>query len=275
MHLPKNILIFGVSGEYGRFWRRFFKDRGYNVRGVERNTKIASRKRLVAWADVIIFSVPSWNTVRVIEEVLPFSEKRQLWINTASIQTPGIEALKRSHAEYASFRVMGSVPTDKTLKDRKVAVCSEEGLESYEKWFSFILHDTEAKLVRVDSEKLDRFTQVITLLNRLALLVQATAIASFGLDPKEFLTLGTTLFDDQFGTVSRFLLQNDDLDASLLGGEEAVVPMKILLQSCLHLQCVLTENEGEGVKDLKKYLRGYFGERVLKEAVRRKYGKKK
>jgi len=273
MYLPKNILIFGVSGEYGRFWRRFFKDRAYNVRGVERATKIANRKRLIAWADVVIFSVPSWITVRVIEEVLPFSEKRQLWINTASIQTPGIEALKRSHAEYASFRVMGSVPTNKTLKDRKVTVCSEEGLRSYEKWFSFILHNTEAKLVRVDSKKLDEFTKVVTLLNRLTLLLQSIAIASFGLDPKEFLTLGTTLFDDQFGTMSRFLLQNEDLDASLLGGEEAIVPMEHLFQSYYHLRCVLAENGGEGIKGLKRQLRAYFGDNVLREAVRRKYGK--
>ena len=274
MHLPKNILIFGIAGEYGTFWKDFLELRGYDVRGIEKDDLLGKRRDLVSWAQVVIFSVTNSSTVKVIGEVLPFSKKAQLWINTASIQTPGIEALKKSSAEYASFRVLGSVPKEETLKDRKIAICSEDKVVAFKDWFAFILNHTKATLVRVESEKLDEYTQVVTQLNRQALLVQAIAIASFGLDSREFDSLGTTLFEDQFATVARFLLQNDDLDVALLGDEQAMVSLEHLLQASHYLQCALVEKGGDEIKKIKGYLREFFSETVLKRAVEKKYGKK-
>jgi len=272
MNRTEDILIFGIAGEYGVFWKDFFDVRGHNVCGIEKDDPIERRKDLVSWADIVIFSVTSSATVKVIEEVLPFAQKEQLWINTASVQTPGIEVLKRTVAHYASFHVLGSVPNAETLKDRKIAICSEEGLGNHREWFHSMLRRTEACLVREDPEVHDRYYAVVTLLNRLALLNEVIAIASFGLDPEKFLTLGTTLFEDQFGTIARFLLQNDELDVSLLASSEAQVPMEHLLQASHHLQCTLVDGGGDKIKKTKEYLRTYFGEDLLRRVVHKKYG---
>lgn len=272
MNPIQKILIFGIAGEYGLFWEYFFNMLGYRVLGIEKEDNLEKRKQELFWADVVVFSVTSSATVKVIEEVLPFAQKEQLWINTASVQTPGIEVLKRSVAHYASFHVLGSVPNAETLKDRKIAICSEEGLGNHREWFHSMLRRTEACLVREDPEVHDRYYAVVTLLNRLALLNEAIAIASFGLDPEKFLTLGTTLFEDQFGTIARFLLQNDELDVSLLGSSEAQVPMEHLLQASHHLQCTLVDGGGDKIKKTKEYLRNYFREDLLRQVVHKKYG---
>ncbi|MBI2430444.1 MAG: prephenate dehydratase [Candidatus Levybacteria bacterium] len=87
--------IIGGNGKTGQWFTRFFQDHDIPVLIAGRKTPL-SFKDLVKKADIVIVSVPISQTQRVLKQIVPHMQKKQLLTDFTSFKVMPLEAMKES-----------------------------------------------------------------------------------------------------------------------------------------------------------------------------------
>lgn len=266
---PKLVVIFGIRGECGKWFKAFFEDRGYLIRGCDINTPLTRRLRLVKLADIVLFAVPITKIVQVMTEVIPASHERQVWVNTTSEQIPAVEVMKEVRSECISFRVMASFSKGKRLGGEKVLICFER-LSVWRKHVNRWLALMQASVERVSAELNDTYFPVVTKGCRMFSRIELAFYARWKIDPLLLNRLATKHFASKFWSLARIAEQNPELDADLMLGNPQETTLRILdiFQVCVQIlrEQVISEDR-EGIVKSFVSTRKYFPKEVLQKAV--------
>jgi len=267
---PKIVVIFGVSGECGKWFKVFFEDRGYVIKGVDITTSLTRRLRLVRLADIVVFAVPITKIVEVMMEVISESHERQVWVNTTSEQIPAIEVMKDVRSECISFRVMTSFSQAKKLNGEKVLICFERlsiWRKTVDHWFEIM----QASVERISAELNDAYFPVVTKGSRIFSRLELDFIVRWKVNPLLLNRLATKHFAHKFGVLARVAEQNPELDADLmLGNPQETLRILDIIQTGLQtLREKIVDEDREGIIGYLVSTRKFFPKQILKEASQR------
>lgn len=175
--------LVGSAGAYGRWLRRFFRERmGLQVLGHDPADRHSDDpERLLAEADVLVFSVPIRNAPALIGEYVQRSagrEEGRLWLDITSIKQHPVAAMLASRAEVIGLHPMTAPLKTPTLRGRVVVVC-EERLERWRGWVDRLLQALQGEYVHTTPEHHDRIMAVVQAMVHAAHLGQAGVLRSF------------------------------------------------------------------------------------------------
>lgn len=175
--------LVGSAGAYGRWLRRFFRERmGLQVLGHDpADPHSDDPERLLAEADVLVFSVPIRNAPALIGEYVQRSagrEEGRLWLDITSIKQQPVAAMLASRAEVIGLHPMTAPLKTPTLRGRVVVVC-EERLERWRGWVDRLLQALQGEYVHTTPEYHDRIMAVVQAMVHAAHLGQAGVLRSF------------------------------------------------------------------------------------------------
>lgn len=207
--------IVGSAGAYGRWLQRFFAMRmGLPTLGHDPcDSGSDSPERLLAEADVLLFSVPIAATVATIDDWRTRAAGREagrLWLDVTSIKQGPVAAMLRSEADVAGLHPMTAPPPASSLKGRVMAVC-EARLDRWRPWFEALLGALQAECVRIEPEAHDRAMALVQAMVHAGHLAQAGTLAtcadaSGGLDA--LLAVRTASFELDHAMAARILSLN-------------------------------------------------------------------
>ncbi len=211
--------IIGIAGRYGAFLAGLFQEFGCNVIGSDAKGDVdtdAANHRLIAAADVVIFSIPP-RAVHSgdIRRLTPFARKGQLWMDVTSIKVQPIEDMLQTDAE---VEVVGlhpmCAPTVQSLRGQTLVVCKAR-LTTWESWLDEFLRFTGATLKFCTPSEHDRAMAVVQALVHAMQLTMAATIRELGVDVRELLSFTSPLYKIALSLMARILRQDPALYADI------------------------------------------------------------
>lgn len=200
--------IIGIEGKYGQWLKRFFEKLSCPVIGSDLETEITNQI-VVEQAEVVIFSVWPRVTVKVIEEVVPFSRPEQLWLDITSLKEKPVEAMLKSKAEVIGLHPM-CAPTVKSWRGQTVNICPVRAYK-WLGWVLEILKQGQAKIQLVAPDEHDRQMTFVQGLPHAAQLVMATVLRKMNVDVKESLKFTSPVYRITWSLMGRILAQDPEL----------------------------------------------------------------
>ena len=170
-------------------------------------------ERLLAEADVLLFSVPIAATAGVIDTWRERSAGREagrLWLDITSIKEAPVAAMLRAHAEVVGLHPMTAPPAAPSLKGRVMAVC-EARLDAWRPWCETLYAALQAECVHIAPEAHDRAMALVQAMVHAGHLAQAGTLAaragvSGGLE--RLLAVRTASFELDHAIATRILSLN-------------------------------------------------------------------
>jgi prephenate dehydrogenase len=210
--------IIGSEGAYGRWLRRFFEGRmqlrvlGHDPAVVESD----AIERLLAEADVLLFSAPIRSTEAIIDAALAQSagrERGRLWLDITSIKQGPVAAMLKSQAEVVGMHPMTAPPKTPTLKGKVMVIC-EARLDVWRDWLSALFAALQAECVRATPEYHDRAMALIQAMVHASHLAQAGVLrghAQYLGPPSALLPLRSASFELDVAVITRILSLNPQI----------------------------------------------------------------
>lgn len=205
--------IIGINGKYGKWLKKFFEQKGYQVIGSDLMTEVTNWQ-VVEQADVVIFSVPINKVVSVIDEVADFSRDDQLFMDVTSIKGPAVDAMMRSRASVVGLHPM-CAPTVETLRGQMIVRCDARLSEIWGAWVEEILESTGATIKRSTPAEHDQYMAVVQGLPHTAQLVMARVISVLSVDVPESMSYTSPFYKIAFGLMGRILSKDSGMYASI------------------------------------------------------------
>lgn len=210
--------LVGSAGAYGRWLARFFRQRmGLQVLGHDPADPASdSPERLLAEADVLVFSTPIRHTPALIADYVQRSagrEQGRLWLDITSIKQAPVQAMLASRAEVIGLHPMTAPLKTPTLKGRVVVVC-ESRLDAWRPWVRQLLEALQGEYVHTSPEHHDRVMALVQAMVHAAHLGQAGVLRSFAGElggPADLLPYRSIGFEMDAAVIARILALNPDI----------------------------------------------------------------
>lgn len=224
--------LVGIEGAYGRWLRRFFRERmGLEVIGRDpAATDSLPEQALIERADVLIFSAPIRRTVELIRDYVRIAagrERGKLWLDVTSIKAGPVAAMLESRAEVAGLHPMTAPPKAPTLKGRVMVVC-EARLDRWRDWLQTALEAMEAECVRSGPEHHDRVMALVQAMVHASHLLQAGVLRDYAAelgDLEALLPYRSTSFEMNSAVIARILSLNPAIYEDIQFGNPYVPEM--------------------------------------------------
>jgi prephenate dehydrogenase len=188
----RDIGIIGGGGGMGRWFARFFTDRGYPVRISERNGGI-SLPELAEACPVVVVAVPLEATVDVVRRVGPLLGAESLLMDLTSLkEEPLREMMAATAAQVVGCHPLFG-PDAPDLRGQNVVLCPGRG-EAGKAWLRGVLEESGARVVETTPERHDRIMAVVQGLTHLNTMTMGLALRSLGEDPAELDRMSTPAF---------------------------------------------------------------------------------
>ena len=175
-----------------------------------RNTKITN-KEIVQSCDLVIFAVPISATQAVMDEMIEFSRKDQIWADFTSVKTPFVEKMCKSCAQVIGMHPLFGPMRD--IRGHKIFVCPEritdESFESVKALFS------EFELIEKTSEEHDLLMGVVQNVSHFSDFVMGETLRRIGMDMEEIIQYSTPSYQLKLEVMGRMFDQSSDLYASI------------------------------------------------------------
>ncbi|KAF1722693.1 prephenate dehydrogenase [Pseudoxanthomonas wuyuanensis] len=224
--------VVGIEGAYGRWLRRFFRERmGLEVIGRDPAAADSPPEReLIERADVLVFSAPIRRTVELIGDYVRLAdgcERGKLWLDVTSIKAGPVAAMLESQAEVAGLHPMTAPPKAPTLKGRVMVVC-EARLERWRDWLQALLLAMQAECVRSSPEHHDRVMALVQAMVHASHLLQAGVLRDYAAelgDLQALLPYRSTSFEMDSAVIARILSLNPAIYEDIQFGNPYVPEM--------------------------------------------------
>lgn len=234
----------------GRWFARFFRERGYEVVVAGRNEG-PQPEELARLCPVVIIAVPIGVTTDVIRQVGPHMPPEALLMDLTSLKAGPVAAM----LSHALCQVVGLHPlfgpTVSTLAGENVAVCPGRGTEG-QGWITSILTEAGARVTVTTPERHDEMMAVIQGLNHFDTLVFGLTIRELHIGGEDLERFSTPAFRVKGELVKR-LFAHPELYLSIIGDNPYVRPLLECFLSCARQQAErITVMGGEKEKLIDK-----------------------
>ena len=141
--------IIGGKGRMGNWFKNFFENQGLEVIISDLDTRISNRE-VAEKADIVIVSVPIKNTVKVINEIIPYIKKDALLTDLTSIKVEPIKAMKKAKSGVLGMHPLFG-PLAPNLKNQNIVFCPIKK----NKWINFLkklFKENGARIIEISPE---------------------------------------------------------------------------------------------------------------------------
>ena len=208
------VLLVGADGGMGMYFRKWFLDAGYTVRGLEK-TDWHRVGELCDGIGLAVISVPIGATVPVIERLGPHLPPDCVLADLTSIKSPPLAAMLSSH----SGPVVGLHPlfgpTTSTMDKQTVAVTPGRHSADYQ-WVLDQLAVWGAVLVETGADVHDKIMDIVQALRHFATFSFGRFLSRKGIDLQQSLEFSSPIYRLELGMVGRLFAQDPALYSEII-----------------------------------------------------------
>ncbi|HWQ65421.1 MAG TPA: prephenate dehydrogenase/arogenate dehydrogenase family protein [Methanospirillum sp.] len=251
--------IIGGTGKMGTLFARVFTEAGHTVE-ISGRTTSRTAEDLAKKSDILIISVPIHETVRIIDQISPLMDEKQILCDLTSIKAAPVQAMMTSDAEVLGLHPMFG-PTAGTLQGQTIvatpARCSEKTLHL----FRSIFESQGARVTITTPEHHDRMMAIVQGLTHFKALVMADTIRRLGITPEEAEPFMSPVYRIETSIAGRLLAQDPMLYADILCTNPSVPSV---LHTCCNaaesLALMISSGDIQGFVEQFMTDRAWFGE---------------
>ena len=204
----KKIGIIGGTGKMGQYFARFFEERKFEVYISGKNTKLTNID-LAKKVDLLIFSVPIDQTIKIIDSVKNYIQKNTLVFDLTSIKIPIVEIMLKSKAK----EVVGGHPMFGPTTDifGQVFVLTPGRGKKGLNFLKNIFEKAGANIKILEPKKHDELMTVIQGLTHFTDIVLAKTLSKTNIKIDEFLEYQSPAYRLKLIMIGRILAQSSRL----------------------------------------------------------------
>jgi prephenate dehydrogenase len=195
----------------GQLFRLFFADRGFDVRYTDVGRGIPIEE-LTAWADVLLFSVPLRETVRIIRSVVPLTRPQQLLLDVTSLKGDPVAAMMESECDVLGLHPMFGPPVP-TFAGQTVIVCQGRGDRNGA--IVQLLRDARMRVKEATPEEHDRMMSIIQVLVHFHTISLGRTLRELGVDIATSLEWTSPIYRLEMTMTGRLFAQDPELYAAI------------------------------------------------------------
>ena len=206
--------IIGGTGKMGRLFRPVFERAGYTVTASGRTTEVTSEE-IAETCDLVVVSVPIHDTVRVIEEIAPLTNERQLLCDFTSLKVAPVAAMLKSRAQVIGLHPMFG-PTVSSIARQTIVLCPARAPETTLDNLRGIFLREGAVCTIATPEEHDRMMAIVQGLTHFVTICMADSIRRLGVNIETTEPFMSPVYQIELSLVGRLLSQDPALYADIL-----------------------------------------------------------
>lgn len=275
------ITIIGGAGAMGRWFARFFTERGWEVTICDIDAGVSSVANelgvsyaddpisAVKQSDVTLISVPIDSVVNVIEEIAPHIEPGSLLMDVTSVKKAPVEAMQKYAPE--GVEIIGThpmfAPSIKSMQAHVIIFTPvKEG-----HWLPIIkelFEESGANVEIADAGQHDRMMAVIQGLTHFAYIAIGATLKEIDFDVEGSRKFMSPVYEIMLDFVGRILAQNPELYAMIQTNLPVEEIHNTFISKCEYLLESIQKKDAEAVMREIENARKHFGdiERALKDS---------
>jgi prephenate dehydrogenase len=257
---PVKIAIIGGSGQMGRWFQRFFEERGLAVLSADLDTR-ETPQEVAAQADVVMLSVPIPKVVSIAREISPHMRPDAALMDVTSVKQRPLDAmLKAFPGEVVGTHPLFG-PKEKSIDGRTVVLCPGRG-ERWLNWLKDLLTQAGARVKVTSATEHDRLMAVVQGLSHFVLIALEKSIRQLGISPQDLEDYSTPTFDTLHRLAKRLLSQDAQLYACIqLANPANRTALRALEDAVADILYFIQRQNANGlVRLLEEIKEGYGGE---------------
>ncbi len=268
----RSIGIIGGTNGLGACFAEYFENRGSSAERQKgsklevlvsgRNTDITNKK-IVQECDLVIFAVPISVTEQVMEEMVPYAKKDQVWADFTSVKTSFVQKMCSSCAQVIGMHPLFGPMQD--IRGQKVFYVPERinntSLESVLDLFS------EFDLIKKSAQDHDRLMGVIQNVSHFSEFVMGETLRRLGYDMKELMEYSTASYKLKLEVMGRMFAQSGDLYANIATQNKEGIAFSAVFTEVAHEYLGLVQGE-DAVALEREFdsISGYLGDCFCRES---------
>ncbi|MGP3667272.1 MAG: prephenate dehydrogenase/arogenate dehydrogenase family protein [Candidatus Bathyarchaeota archaeon] len=260
MEFNKKILIVGGTGKMGKWFAKFFKNKGFNVtifgRSKEKTMKVAeeldvnftsSLNTVRSFADVVMVSVPIKATPTIIEEVVNYVKRGTIIFDVASVKQEVLPMLKKAQKlgmHTLSLHPMFG-PGANNLQGKNILVIPVTRRRDVLNFILKPFHEEGANIVFVkNAETHDRLMAYTLSLPHVLNILFARTLVSSNININRVKVFGGTTFNLQLTLAEAVLAEDPSLYASIqLNNKFSLAIVKMLAENIEKFKNILLKGD--------------------------------
>ena len=267
-------MIVGGAGEMGRWYAKFFKRAGWDVRVHVRNPNAERIAREGGWSietdlsragefDVVLISVPIDQVSGVVKTVAPFMKEGSLLCDITSVKMEPVRVMNACAPK--GVEVIGSHPLfGPSLPDARgqtVILTPVEGRD--ETWLPRLVQLYKGAGARVEilsPEEHDRMTSVVQGLTHFVYIAMGGTLRALDFDVSSSRNFTSPIYDIFLDVVGRVLAQDPRLYALIQTNLDLELVHSTFVKECKRLADMVASGDEESVQDYISAAREHFGD---------------
>jgi prephenate dehydrogenase len=254
------IALIGGSGQMGRWFQRFFTQRGISVLSADLDTR-ETPQEVAAQADVVMLSVPIPKVVAIAQEIAPHMRADAALMDITSVKQRPLDAmLKAFPGEVVGTHPLFG-PKEKSIGGLTVVLCPGRG-ERWLNWLKDLLEQAGARVKVSSATEHDRLMAVVQGLSHFVLIALEKSIRQLGISLQDLEDYSTPTFNSLHRLAKRLLSQDAQLYACIQLANPANRPALRALEDAVAdiLYFIQRQNADGLVRLLEEIKEGYGDE---------------
>jgi prephenate dehydrogenase len=254
------IALIGGSGQMGRWFQRFFTQRGISVLSADLDTR-ETPQEVAAQADVVMLSVPIPKVVAIAQEIAPHMRPDAALMDITSVKQRPLDAmLKAFPGEVVGTHPLFG-PKEKSIGGLTVVLCPGRG-ERWLNWLKDLLEQAGARVKVSSATEHDRLMAVVQGLSHFVLIALEKSIRQLGISLQDLEDYSTPTFNSLHRLAKRLLSQDAQLYACIQLANPANRPALRALEDAVAdiLYFIQRQNADGLVRLLEEIKEGYGDE---------------
>jgi prephenate dehydrogenase len=254
---PK-VVVIGGTGRMGAWFSQILEPHCREIIPVGRSNPITSEQ--AAACDVLVFSVPMKDTVKVIRKIAPLASEDAMLMDLTSIKAKPMAAM----LHYSRAEVVGAHPLfgpGKRSDSKKTCVLCEGRGEAGMAWIRKILESSGVNVLVSTPDVHDHMMGMIQGANHFASLAFAVCMARSGYSLDTLEGFSTSAFQMRVDRVKNMMAQPGELFGSLLmENPSALGFMGDYLEGAREILAMVKQGDTKEFGSMFEILKGYFGQ---------------
>ena len=250
--------IVGGKGEMGRFFARFFRNKGFRVEVSDLGTPLTNRE-LIEISDIIIFSVPLHLAETIIEENVRYARPEQLLMDVSSLKEKPVKAMLKSGASVIGLHPMFG-PQVPSVKGQTIIACPARVNDEVKREIYGLFNSSGARIKETSPEEHDKMMSIIQVLIHFSTIIMGRTLREMGVNIEESLDYTSPIYRLEMNFIGRLFAQDPALYGAIgmLNPHSEQVLGKLHESFTSYMDILKTKNLEEFIKDFKKTA-SFFG----------------
>lgn len=212
--VKKNICIVGGQGRLGRLFVRLLSELGHTVSTLEKQDW-SRADALLSKQDLVIVSVPINQTVRIIEQLLPYLQPHTVLADLTSIKQKPLETMLAVHkGPVVGLHPMFGPDVD-DIHDQVIAVCHGRG-DQETTWLLDNLTMLGARLEFVSAQAHDKAMTFIQVMRHFSTFLYGRHLNQEAPELDKLIALSSPIYRLELAMVGRLFAQDGQLYADII-----------------------------------------------------------